>query len=265
MKRTFRIAFLCTVLVFACLFTTACSKPPALEKEKDGFRNPKTDILYSPAEPNYRAQPPVSGDAYARIKTRKGMDDTLLYEIDGVDPERYLVSDSYTVYCAKGAELPDLFDLPCNRIGIYDTQVSSNDGNITAAAEIAALKDLHKNGIFTSLNNLAAYFEMTKMNADWYDLRFMGSGEYSGIYYQLKYVVCPEDVIITEWVENPDDFHDFYPGIPFETEWRTYDGADYFMADYNFGRELLVDDTTGRCYVLDNSLLSYITPQQDAN
>ena len=262
MKRTFRIALLCAVLIFACLFT-AC-KPVALEKESGGFRNPKTDILYSPAEPNYRAKP-VGGDAYARIKVRKGIDDMLLYEIDGLDPERYLVSDSYTIYCAEGAELPNLFDLPCTHVGIYDTQVASNDGNITVAVEIAALKDLHKYGVFTSLNNVAAYLEIERMNADWYDLRFMGSGEYSGIYYQLKYVVCPQDVIITEWVEDPDDFTDFYPGVPFETEWRTYDGVDYFMADYNFGKEILVDDTMGRCYKLDSSLLPYITPQQEAN
>lgn len=260
MKRTLHIALLCAVLVFSCLFT-GC-KPTALKKEDGGFRNPKTDIFYSPAEPSYRAQP-LTGDAYARITVRKGADDVLLYAIEGLDPERYLVSDSYTVYCAEGAELPTLFDFPCARVGIYDTQVASNDGNVTDAREIDLLKDLHKNGVSTSLTNVAAYFEITPtLIADWYDLRFMGSGEYAGIYYQLKYVVCSEDVIITEWIEDPNDFTDFYPGVPFETEWRTYSGEDYFMADYNFGKELLVDDTTGKCYMLDSSLLPYITPAQ---
>lgn len=258
MKRTVHIALLCVTLVLSCLLS-AC-QPPALKKEENGgFRNPKTDICYYPAEPNYRAKP-FGEDAYARIKLENGGEDILLHEIEGVDPEQYLVASFYTVYYAEGAELPALYDLPCTRIGIYDTQVSSNDGNVTDEQEIAALKDLYKNGVFTSLTNLAAYLEIYQVSADWYDLQFMGSGKYSGIYYQLKYLVSSEDVIITEWVEDPDNFTDFYPGIPYETVWETYPDGDYLMAKYNFGKELLVDDTTGKCYKIERSLLPYITP-----
>ena len=259
MKKIVSLALVCAILTLSCL-CTSCT--PSLKKEADGsFRNPQTNVTYSPAGLNYYAKP-FGEDPYARIKLDNGGDDILLYEIEGIDPERYLVSNGYTVYCAQGAVPPELYDLPCVRVGIYDTQVASNDGNVTNASEIAALKDLHKNGSHTTLNNVGLYITES---TDWYDLHFFGDGEYKGIYYQLKYGVFTEDVIITELVERDSNGHyvDLYPGVPYVIEQKTYEGKEYTVATYNFGKEIMCDMITGNCYRIENSLLSYITPVEE--
>lgn len=253
MKRIISTVLLCAVLLFCC----ACT--PALKKEDNGgFRNPQTNICYYPAPLNYYAKP-YGEEPYARIKLDNGGEDVLLYPIEGADPEKYLVSDGYTVYCAAGAELPELSGLSCVRVGIYDTQVSSNDGNVTAEAEIAALKELHATGAFTSLNNVGLYITDT---TNWYDLHFFGDGAYKGVYYQLKYGVFDEDVIITELVEKDANGHyiDIYPGVPYEITTEVYEGKEYTVAKYNFGKEIMCDMTTGNCYMIEDSLLSYVTP-----
>ncbi|MBO5932065.1 MAG: hypothetical protein J6Q70_07530 [Clostridia bacterium] len=253
MKRIISTVLLCAVLLLCC----ACT--PALKKEENGgFRNPQTDICYYPAPLNYYAKP-YGEEPYARIKLENGGEDVLLYPIEGADPEKYLVSDGYTVYCAVGAELPELSGLSCVRVGIYDTQVSSNDGNVTAAAEIAALKELYATGAFTSLNNVGLYITDT---TNWYDLHFFGDGAYKGVYYQLKYGVFDEDVIITELVEKDANGHyiDIYPGVPYEIITEVYEGKEYTVAKYNFGKEIMCDMTTGNCYMIEDSLLSYVTP-----
>ena len=186
----------------------------------------------------------------------------LLYQIEDLDPELYLISDSYTLYCAEGTELPELFDLPCTRVGIYDTQVASNDGNITDETSIDALKNLHKNGTFTSLENVSLYADNS---TSWYDLHFFGDGEYKGIYYQLKYGVFVEDVIITELVEKDANGHiiNHYPGMTPTIEEEIYGGKTYTVAKYNFGKEIMCDMITGNCYMIESSLLPYITPAGD--
>lgn len=258
MKRKFLVALLCAVLALSCLLT-ACRAPALKPEEGGGFRNPKTGVSYYPASPNYYAKP-FGDEAYARIKMDNGGEDILLYEIEGVDPEQYLTSNGYSVYTAAGAELPKLYDLPCIRVGIYDTQVSSNDGNITDEGDIQALKELHKNGSYTSLNNVGLYMNS---GINWYDLHFMVEGTGDKIYYQLKYGVFSEDIIITELVEKDasGNFIDLYPGISYELSWETYDGKEYQVAKYNFGKEILCDVSTGNCYKIETSLLPYVTPE----
>ena len=262
MKKTVSTALLCTILILSCLLT-GCKTSSLKQEEGGGFRNPQTGVSYYPTAPNYFAKP-YGEEPYAKIKIGNGGEDILLYKIENVDPERFLVSNAYSVYAAKGAELPELYDFLCVRVGIYDTQVASNDGNITDAAEILALKELHKNGTYTSLGNLNLYTESV---INWYDLHFMGDGMYQGVYYQLKYGVFSENVIITELVEKDAEgnFIDFYPGIDHEIVWETYDGKEYQVVKYNFGKEILCDVSTGNCYGIENSLLPYVTPQEDAS
>lgn len=260
MNKTITTALLCAVLILSCLLS-ACRAPALKQDEEGGFRNPKTGITYYPTSPNYYAKP-YGEEPYARIKVEGGGENIQLFEIEGVDPELYLVSNGYSVYAAGGAELPTLYDLPCVRVGIYDTQVSSNDGNITAAAEIQALKELHKNGTYTSLNNVGLFMEYS---TNWYDLHFMVEGTGDKIYYQLKYGVFSEDVIITELVEKDaaGNFIDIYPGILYELSWETYDNKEYQVAKYNFGKEILCDVSTGNCYRIEDSLLPYVTPEEE--
>jgi hypothetical protein len=260
MNRKIKIALLCAALILSCLLT-ACRAPALKQDEEGGFRNPQTGVSYYPTSPNYYAKP-FGEEPYARIKVEGGGEDIQLFEIEGVDPEKYLVSNGYSVYAAGGAELPALADLPCVRVGIYDTQVSSNDGNITTAAEIQALKALHKSGTYTSLNNVGLYMNSVQ---NWYDLHFMVEGTDDKIYYQLKYGVFTEDVIITELVEKDasGNFIDLYPGISYELAWEIYDGKEYQVAKYNFGKEILCDVSTGNCYKIEQSLLSYVTPEAE--
>ena len=249
------IALLCVVLAIFCIL--AFCKTPTLKNDNGGFLNPQTGVSYTPTSPNYFAKP--SGEtAYARIKIKGAGEDILLYEIDGIDPEHYLADTGHSVYAAAGKELPELYDLPCTRVGIYDTQVSSNDGNITDAKEILALKELHKSGSYVALNTIGYYIEQST----WYDLRFMGDGDYNGIYFELKYGVFEEEVIVTEFLEKDANGHmiDLYPGVPSEIDKEEYNGQMYDVIRYNFGKEILCDYSTGNCYSIQNSLLSYITP-----
>lgn len=261
MKRIVSFALVCAMLLLSC-FLTACRAPAMKREENGGLRNPQTNICYYPTPLSYYAKIPTVGEPYARIKVDNGGEDILLYEIEGLDPERYLISDSYSLYYAAGEELPELFDLPCTRVGIYDTQVASNDGNITDENSINALKDLHKNGTFTSLDNVSLYADNS---TSWYDLNFFGDDEYAGVYYQLKYGVFVEDVIITELVEKDANgyYIDIYPGVPYEFAQEIYYGIEYTVAKYNFGKEIMCDTTTGNCYMLESSLLPYITPVGD--
>lgn len=255
MKKSFPTALLCVVLVLSCLLT-AC-KEPTLKHEDGGFRNPQTGVSYYPTSPNYFAKP-VNDTVYARIEVEGGGEDILLFEIDGIDPEHYLVDVGHSIYAAAGKELPELYDLPCVRVGIYDTQVSSNDGNITDAVAILALKELHKTGSYVALNTIGYYVE----NSAWYDLRFMGDGNYKGIYFELKYGVFEEDVIVTEFLEKDANGHmiHLYPGVPYEVVREEYNGQMYDAVKYNFGKEILCDVSTGNCYRIDSSLLTYIAP-----
>lgn len=257
MKKTFRIAFLCAVLVLSCLFT-ACKTPTLKHEDDGGFRNPKTGISYYSVVPNYCAKP-YGTEPYAKINLGNGGEDILLYEIEGVDPERYLISNSYSIYCAAGNKLPELYHFPCSRVGIYDTQVSSNDGNITDEQGILTLKELHKTGVPVALNLVHIYADDS---TNWYDLQFMGDGDYKGIYYQLKYGVFTEDVIIIEFDEKDANGHsiDHYPGIHRESGTETYEDGPRQVVRYNFGKEILCDMSTGNCYKIENSLLPYITP-----
>ena len=255
MKKRFHIALLCAVLLFSCLLVSC--KTPTLKNEDGGFRNPQTGVSYYPSSPNYFAKP--SGDtAYAKIKIEGGGEPILLYEIEGIDPERYLVSNDYRVYAMSEAALPELYNLPCVRVGIYDTQVSSNDGNITDAEEILALKELQKTGSYVALNTIGYYIDQS----NWYDLRFMGDGAYKGIYYELKFGVFEEDVIVTDFLQKDANGHiiDLYPGVPYEVVREEYNGQMYDAIKYNFGKEILCDMSTGNCYRIENSLLPYITP-----
>ena len=254
MKKSFQAALLCAALILSCLLVSC--KTPTLKQEDGGFVNPQTGVSYSPTSPNYFAKP--SGDtAYAKIKVEGGGEDILLFEIEGVNPEHYLADSGHSIYAAAGKELPELYDLPCVRVGIYDTQVSSNDGNITDAKEILALKELHKSGSYVALNTIGYYVE----NSAWYDLRFMGDGNYKGIYFELKYGVFEEDVIVTEFLEKDANGHiiELYPGVPYEVVSVEYDGQMRDAVEYNFGKEILCDVSTGNCYSIQNSLLSYIT------
>ena len=255
MKKSFQAALLCVVLILSC-FLTAC-KEPTLKNEDGGFRNPQTGVSYYPTSPNYFAKP-VNDTVYARIEVEGGGEDILLFEIDGIDPEHYLVDAGHSIYAAAGKELPELYDLPCVRVGIYDTQVSSNDGNITDAAAILALKELHKTGSHVALNTIGYYIE----NSTWYDLRFMGDGDYKGIYFELKYGVFEEYVIVKEFLEKDANGNmiNLYPGIPYELGQEMVDGRLHDVVRYNFGKEILCDRSTGNCYRIDSSLLTYIAP-----
>ena len=53
---------------------------------------------------------------------------------------------------------------------------------------------------------------------------------------------------------------DLYPGVPYEVVRVEYNGQMYDALEYNFGKEILCDVSSGNCYSIQSSLLSYITP-----
>ena len=123
------------------------------------------------------------------------------------------------------------------------------------------LKELHKSGTHVALNTIGIYVE----NSTWFDLRFMSDGVYKGIYFELKYGVFDDDVIVTEFVSKDGNGHmiDLYPGVPYELGQEMYEGKLRDIVRYNFGKEILCDMSTGNCYRIENSLLPYVTPEAE--
>ncbi len=251
MKKIISFTLACILLALCCCMT-ACSTP-AMKKEEGGFRHPKTDVYYRRAPLSYYGRT-ATDEAYARIKA-ENIDDILLYPIEGVDPDRFLVTEDGTLYYSGEEKLPNLGELPCARVGIYDTQVGSGEGTVTDEASISALKALYNSDVWCAKNDMPfLWSEYTS-----YDLRFFGDGAYEGIYFRLWYLVFTEDVIITVLIEDADTFEDAYPGVPYETMWDTYGDEEYYVAKYNFGREILMDMSSGKCHKMETSLLSYLS------
>lgn len=246
---------LCALLACVCLLVSCGA--PAMKQEGVGFRNPKTGITYFPAPANYGAQKAEGAEAYARI-ARNGVDELLFYPVEGMNPDQYLVTANGTLLYAEGLKMPTLSELPVKEIGLYDTQVGSNSANITKADTIAAIKEGWENNPACTYQELWLLQSFTS-----YDLRFFGSGAYSGLYFRLQYLLFEEDACVYVLIEDEASFEDLYPGIPYELE--TFTGPDASgnevterYAVYNFGKELIFDSVTGKCRMVGASLASLV-------
>lgn len=122
MKRTLaRFAVLClAVLLAAGLFSACADKTPVLEPTADGiYLCKKTGVSYRLVE-DARLEAVSTGDAYGQL--RDGDRTVTLYEVSGLSPERWLVTDSGSLYCEAGITPPTPEDMNITSIAICRTQ-----------------------------------------------------------------------------------------------------------------------------------------------
>lgn len=244
-KRLFRVALL---LLSVILLLSSCGKPPKMEVENGNYTNKKSGVTYLRAPMNYEAVSIVKGKTVARVAQDK-LDDIILYEIENTDPEKLLATGEYELFYAKGSSLPTLWEMSPAKVLISQTgTISFATGLIEDSTDIAALVGLYQNGVSFSKDEIDVGLTPTR-----YDLKF-ASTEYPAFYYTLTYWRFTTDVEVWELIDDPNTFVPSYAGVEVRTE--TYKDENY--AVYNFGKEILYDRTTGKCYAAGDTVAKYL-------
>lgn len=247
MKKTwFRLLplLLCAMMLFS-----GCAKLPKLEYEDGVYTNQKTGISYLTASVCYEAISFKEDSEVARIE-RKGVDDLLMYPINGVDSAKMLASADYEVFYAVGTTLPTLAQMNPETVYICKTaDMTYSIASITAKADISYLIEVYQGTKGFSKNEIDG--SPTKER---YDLKFESSS-YPGIYYCLTYWQFEEDVLVYELIDDFNDFEITYPNAEVSTE----EYKDEKYAVYNFGTALLYDRATGLCYPAGDTVAKYLS------
>ena len=244
-KKIFRAALL--LLCIVTLFSS-CGKPPKMEVENGNYTNKKSGVTYLRASMNYEAVSIVKGKTVARVAQDK-LDDIILYEIENTAPEKLLATGDYELFYAKGTTLPTLWEMNPTKVLLSQTgTISFASASIEDGTDIAALVELYQNGVSFSKDEIDVALTPTR-----YDLKF-ASTEYPSFYYTLTYWRFTTDVEVWELIDDPNNFVPSYAGIEVTTE--VYKGENY--AVYNFGKEILYDRTTGKCYAVGDTVAKYL-------
>ena len=234
-----------TLLLALLMLLCACSKVPAMElKEGDVYVNKKTKISYTHTSTCYRANV-HSVDAVARIK-QKNMEDKLLYSIDDTYAEKLLCDAEYMIYAAEGEKMPELWEMNLSKIYVNKTVNSSYTvATILDPEDIRSLVGTYQGGTSFAYEDIEDGLTFKR-----YDLVF--AEEF--LSYYLVYLQYEEDVLVYEVIEDPAQFTALYPGVEVTTE--EYKGEYY--AVYNFGKHIMYNRETGRCYPVSNVLAAYM-------
>ena len=147
MKRTLpRFAVLClAVLLAAGLFSACADKTPVLEPTADGtYLCKRTGVTYRAVE-DTRLEAVIRGDAYGQL--RDGDRTVTLYEVSGLSPERWLVTDSGTLYCEADITLPTPENMNITSLAICRTQALTIPVAVmTDRDTVSAVVDILKGG-----------------------------------------------------------------------------------------------------------------------
>lgn len=244
-KNLFRAAML--LLCIVTLFSS-CGKPPKLEVENGNYTNKKSGVTYLRAPLNYEAVSIVKDKTVARVAQDK-LDDIILYEIENTAPEALLATEDYELFYAKGTTLPTLWEMQPNKALISQTgTISFATASIEDGADVAALVALYQNGVSFSKDEIDVGLTPKR-----YDLKF-ASAAYPAFYYTLTYWRFTENVEVWESVDDANNVTPTYTGI--EMTVVEEDGETY--AVYNFGKEILYDRTTGKCYAVGDTVAKYL-------
>ena len=240
---------LCFALV---MLLCACSKVPTM-KIKDGvYVNKKTKTSYTQVSSCYRANEYVD-NAVAKIEHKDGQE-ILLYSIAGMDGDKWLCDEDFSVYCAVGETPPALWEMSIVQVFINKTvNASYTVQQIGDAQKIAKLIDSYQNGVYLDYADITHADVTVKPNPTRYDIVFAGPT----LSYYLDYLQFEHEVQVWELVTNADQFTSSYPGV--EVTYETYKSETY--AVYHFGKHLMYNRETGRCYPVDEILAPYFTEE----
>ncbi|MBQ9132125.1 MAG: hypothetical protein IJX62_06620 [Clostridia bacterium] len=245
------LACLCALMLILSLLLCGCSKVPSM-REKDGkYTQPKSGVTYLEAPGCYRASSYVKDRVVAKIENEK-IDDNLLYAInDEVSAEKMLTTDDFRLFYAEGTTLPTLQEMAPHQIQLGQSDaITATYAIIKLAEDVNQLVDLYTQG--PSFPSSAVVWVI--MDYEKYELRFE-STQYPGLHYYLEYYSCKQDVIIQEEIADPNDFAIRYDGAQVSVEeWK-----GVYYATYNFGKGILIDRETGRCYPAGDLVDSYLT------
>ena len=248
--RLFKALALCFALI---TLLSACSKVPTM-KMKDGvYVNKKTKTSYTHASACYRANEYIDKPV-AKIEPADG-EEILLYSVSGMDGKKWLCDENFAVYYAVGEVPPALWEMNIGTVYINKTvNASYTIRQIGDAQKIAKLIDAYQNGPSFDYHDITHADVTVRPNPTRYDIVF------ADVYlsYYLDYLQFEHEVQVWELVTDVAAAESAYPGI--EVTFETYKNETY--AVYHFGKHIMYNRETGRCYPVNEVLAPYFTEEE---
>jgi hypothetical protein len=243
------------LLLCAITLLTSCAKAPKMTYADGVFTVDGMGVRFEAAPAYYEAKAYAESRPVARLE-QGDMDDLIFYEIDGISPEKMISSANHELFCAAGTKLPELWEMSAVRAYVCQTaSVTYSLATVEGDKALASLIDPYQNGVSFLAKEIEAGLSMTK-----YDLKFE-SPLYPGIYYCLTYWQFNRDVLIYQDIEDPNAFTALYPGV--EVTVKPYEKAeDGYYAEYNFGKYILHNRTTGKCWPIGDTVAVLLDTQE---
>ena len=221
--------------------------------------------VYKKGNQTYRMAPSAYepraylASAKVGVLQRANMKDTPLYQVSGTEGETWLCDKELSMlFYAEGETLPTLAQLCPTALHLQLSDVLSLGlGTIEDSAEIAKVVASCTTGVSFLLEDVEA-----GNTYDRYEVKF-ASPLYPAFYYTMVYLRYASEVLIYEAVEDPTNFVPSYPGVEVTTEDYYYNAVENgtmvskveHLAVYHFGRDILYDMESGRCYLIGTDRL----------
>lgn len=249
---------ICLLALFLCatMLLGACSRLNTLDFKDEEYIDKKNNVTYLQASLCYEAARIVDNGGVARIKHR-GMDEIVLYQIDGIDTKSMLANDQYEIFYAKGTTLPKLWEMGVNEIHICQTQsITVELASITEAGDVAALIAAYQTGAAFPVSNISKELADAR-----YYLKF-ASPTYPSLYYSLEYLEFSEEICVYQPIADKNSFEILYDGVEVTTETNVYETngerREEHLAVYHFGNGVLYDRMAGLCYAAGDIVATYL-------
>ncbi len=233
---------------FLCLLLLAsCGRAPKMEYQDGAYRVSGLGA-YVAAPDCYEAKSIRKDKPVARFK--QAGDDLLFYAITGVSTEKMIALDDYTLFCAVGTRLPELWEM--------DAEIALICQNAAVTYSLAELEGEELDGIVAQSRD-GAHFSGKEIDPglDYsvYEIKFESS-RYPDFYYSLIYREYSKDVLVYQAINDLDSFEVLYDGVPVTTEEYEYEENGEkkveLLAVYNFGKHILYNRATGECFAIDD-------------
>ena len=261
MKNKKLVGALLALLCLSMLFT-GCGKNThelTYYPKTGNYYDSKTDVGYRRAELYYEAAGVLRDHPYAHIPS-KSMDDTILYQIEGAEPEQMLANSYLEIFYATDMTLPKLWEMGANKIyvgsrvagAVLDFVVAT----VVESDDLDAVISTYQSGTF--FHEDVRYSEGTVAAS--YNIRF-ASPQYPAFFYRLFYYEYAEDVLIYEVIDSKESFTPTYSGISYAFDESYVDRGELY-AVYNFGKNLIYDHVTGNYYAVGDTIAKHI-PAED--
>ncbi len=180
-RKKLTLTILTSVILFALLFSSCSDGLVSLKYEDGVLYNSKLNLRYVNL-PTY-IEPVAVGEEYAVYKDR----DLTLYEIPGLDPEKWLTESYFgiaSVFCTEDIQISSLSEFePNSAIVCISDEITFGLATISDSEKLAEIVDLFENGT-------AEEYPLID-SIDLYSLKFT-SEKYPNIYYNLTFGIFEE-------------------------------------------------------------------------